>query len=134
MLQAAARLDHKNGTLNLGDKGLEGETRRAQLTNLAKGLQVSLDLMSQDKEERRQQKLMAFKELAERLEDERKMMDYRRQQIEERKELQEREAAQKVAPVPFLLPLNSLTSVLHPLPARSRSTGAACHSYSIVCQ
>ena len=38
--QAAARLDHKNGTLNLGDKGLEGETRRWQLTSLAKGLQV----------------------------------------------------------------------------------------------
>ena len=38
--QAAARLDHKNGTLNLGDKGLEGETRRWQLTCLAKGLQV----------------------------------------------------------------------------------------------
>jgi len=93
--QAAARLDHKNGTLNLGDKGLEGETRRSQLTNLAKGLQTSLDLMSQDKEERRRQKLMAFQELAERLEDERKMMDYRRQQIEERKEFQEREAAQK---------------------------------------
>jgi len=93
--QAAARIDHKNGTLNLGDKGLEGETRRSQLTNLAKGLQTSLDLMSQDKEERRRQKLLAFQELAERLEDERKMMDYRRQQIEERKEFQEREAAQK---------------------------------------
>ena len=33
-------MDHKNGTLNLGDKGLEGETRRWQLTSLAKGLQV----------------------------------------------------------------------------------------------
>ena len=44
--------------------------------------------MSQDEEERRRQKLLAFKELAERLEDERKMMDYRRQQIEERKEAQ----------------------------------------------
>jgi len=47
-------------------------------------------------QERRRQKLLAFQELAERLEDERKMMDYRRQQIEERKEFQEREAAQKV--------------------------------------
>jgi monomeric isocitrate dehydrogenase len=50
--------------------------------------QTSLDLMSQDEEERRRQKLQAFKELAERLEDERKMMDYRRQQIEDRKEAQ----------------------------------------------
>jgi RNase adaptor protein for sRNA GlmZ degradation len=50
--------------------------------------QTSLDLLSQDKEERRRHKLQAFKQLAERLEDERKMMDYRRQQIEERKELQ----------------------------------------------
>jgi hypothetical protein len=57
---------------------------------------VSLDLIAQDKEERRQQKLIAFQQLAERLEDERRMMDYRRQQIEERKEFQEREAAQKV--------------------------------------
>ena len=40
-MQAAARLDHKNGTLHLGDKGFEGETRRSQLTNLAKGLQVN---------------------------------------------------------------------------------------------
>ncbi len=52
--------------------------------------QTSLDLMSQDEEERRRQKLLAFKELAERLEDERKMMDYRRQQIEARKEAQVR--------------------------------------------
>ena len=37
--------------------------------------------MSKDKEERRKQKLLAFQELAERLEDERKMMDYRRQQV-----------------------------------------------------
>ena len=58
--------------------------------------QTSLDLLSQDKEERRRHKLQAFKQLAERLEDERKMMDYRRQQIEERKEIQEREAAHKV--------------------------------------
>lgn len=94
--QVAARLDHKTGTLNLGDKGLEGETRRLQLTNLAKGLQSTLDRMASDKEVMRQQKLQAFRELAERLEDERKMMDYRRQQIEERKEIQEREAAHKV--------------------------------------
>jgi len=79
----------------LGDKGLEGETRRSQLTNLARGLQVSLDIMSQDKEERRKQKLVAFQQLSERLEDERRMMDYRRQQIEERKEQQERETAEK---------------------------------------
>lgn len=93
--QAAARLDHKNGTLNLGDKGFERDTRRWQLTNLAKGLQVSLDLMSRDNEQLRAMKLQAFRELAEKLEDERKMMDYRRQQIEERKETQEKEAAEK---------------------------------------
>jgi hypothetical protein len=45
-VQAAARLDHKNGTLNLGDKGFERDTRRWQLTNLAKGLQVLLDHMA----------------------------------------------------------------------------------------
>jgi len=50
--------------------------------------QTSLDLMSQDVEERRRQKLQAFKELAERLDDERNMMDYRRNQIEARKEAQ----------------------------------------------
>ena len=59
------------------------------LTNCVFALwQTTLDLMSQDVEERRRQKLQAFKELADRLEDERKMMDYRRQQIEDRKEAQ----------------------------------------------
>ncbi|EKX52821.1 translation initiation factor 3, subunit A [Guillardia theta CCMP2712] len=90
--QAVVRLDHKNGTLNLGDKGLESENCRSQLANFAKGLQFTLDIIQKDlKEQMRSQKVEALKQLAERLEDERKMMSSRRMQIEERKETLERE-------------------------------------------
>ena len=92
--QALVRLDHKNGTIILGDRGLESEGRRSQLTNLAKGLQTTLDLIHRDlKEQARAQKAEAFKQLAETLEDERKMMSMRRQQIEQRKEIDEQERA-----------------------------------------
>ena len=45
------------------------------------------------KEQARAQKAEAFKQLAETLEDERKMMSMRRQQIEQRKEIDEQERA-----------------------------------------
>eukprot|EP00290_Baffinella_frigidus_P011117 CAMPEP_0180140808 /NCGR_PEP_ID=MMETSP0986-20121125/14477_1 /TAXON_ID=697907 /ORGANISM="non described non described, Strain CCMP2293" /LENGTH=874 /DNA_ID=CAMNT_0022083429 /DNA_START=79 /DNA_END=2700 /DNA_ORIENTATION=+ len=92
--QTLVRLDHKNGTIHLGDRGLESQDRRSQLTNLAKGLQSTLDLIHRDlKAQARAQKAEAFKQLAETLEDERKMMSMRRQQIEQRKEIVEQEMA-----------------------------------------
>ncbi|KAJ1479409.1 hypothetical protein T484DRAFT_1814409 [Baffinella frigidus] len=96
--QTLVRLDHKNGTIHLGDRGLESQDRRSQLTNLAKGLQSTLDLIHRDlKAQARAQKAEAFKQLAETLEDERKMMSMRRQQIEQRKEIAQREAQEKKA-------------------------------------
>ena len=94
--QVHVRLDHKNGTLNYGDQSFEGDRMRSQLTNFGKGLQGVLNIIQKDQlVAARQQKIEAFKQLAESLDDERKMMIMRRQQIEERKEIEERNLAIK---------------------------------------
>jgi hypothetical protein len=94
--QVSVRLDHKNGTLNFGDKSFEGDMMRSQLTNFGKGLQSVLDMIQTDlKEQFKQQKIVAFKQLAESLDDERRMMMRRRQEIEDRKVFLEEEMRRK---------------------------------------